>query len=227
MLTSIQKGELIKKGAEASVYHASWYDLPCVFKERVPKGYRHPVLDQELRLTRTRREARIIHQVKVTGVRVPYIYHMDLASCSLLMEFMEGDMLRDALRAAVAAEDIPRLGAMLREFGTLVGRIHGKGFIHGDLTTSNVIVQKTSPGDPEEEQGFKLVFIDFGLGFKSKEFEDKGVDFHVLLEAFESTHSEILEMKEEIISAYQEAYPEGAKEVLKKSEEIERRGRYR
>jgi len=222
MLKSITRGELIKKGAEASVYRAGWYGYDCVFKERVPKTYRNPVLDQQLRTSRTKKEVRLIHQVRECGIRVPYLYHIDTRECSILMEYIGGDMLKDVLIEASRGDDVDRVTTLLRLFGELVGVLHTHNFIHGDLTTSNVIVRRKEG----EGQGFELVLIDFGLGYKSKDIEDKGVDLHVLLEAFESTHSEILEYKKVILDAYRQGYF-GAGEVVAKSDEIERRGRYR
>jgi len=222
MLPSIERGELIKQGAEASVYEAKWQGYHCVFKERVPKNYRSPQLDQRLRTSRTRKEARLIHQLKQTGIRVPYLYHIDTLECSILMEFLKGQLLKDALLDAVKTEDPGQVAGLLGSLGRLVGALHGAGFIHGDLTTSNVIVLE----DKGNKAPHPLALVDLGLGYKSKESEDRGVDLHVLLEAFESTHSEILEQRKLILEAYKGTFSQAA-EVLAKVEEIERRGRYR
>ena len=222
MLSSIQKREFIRKGAEATVSRVSWHGLDCVLKERVQKAYRHPVLDQELRTTRTRKEARLIHQLKTTGIRVPYLYHVDLRECSILMERIEGELLKDAISASSQSGDEERVRALLASLGEMVGTLHDNNFIHGDLTSSNVIVTS----DSSTAEGFSLVLIDLGLGAFSGEVENKGVDLHVLLEAFQSTHSELLELRDVILDAYRERY-DGAGEVVAKVEEIERRGRYR
>jgi len=220
MLPSIEKGELIKKGAEASVYRARWHGYDCVFKERVPKSYRNRTLDSQLRTGRTRKEARIIHQVKESGIRVPYLYHIDTRECSILMEHLDGELLKDALATASKDGDMELVTTLLEQFGTLVGTLHTHDFIHGDLTSSNVIVMEKG------ENTLSLALIDFGLGYKSRELEDKGVDLHVLLEAFESTHSGILEYRDVILEAYRRSCTQ-AEEVVAKSDEIERRGRYR
>lgn len=59
--------------------------------------------------------------------------------------------------------------------------MHNHNFIHGDLTTSNFLIEK-STGD--------LVLIDFGLTTVSSSSEDMGVDLYVLERAFISTHVE-------------------------------------
>ena len=59
--------------------------------------------------------------------------------------------------------------------------MHNHNFIHGDLTTSNFLIEQ-STGD--------LVLIDFGLTTVSSSSEDMGVDLYVLERAFISTHVE-------------------------------------
>ncbi len=61
----------------------------------------------------------------------------------------------------------------------MVAQLHNHNFIHGDLTTSNFLVEAAT-GD--------LVLIDFGLTVVSSSAEDMGVDLYVLERAFISTH---------------------------------------
>ena len=60
-----------------------------------------------------------------------------------------------------------------------MARLHTHNQIHGDLTTSNFIIEKET-GD--------LVLIDFGLTTVSTSPEDMGVDLYVLERAIISTH---------------------------------------
>ena len=60
---------------------------------------------------------------------------------------------------------------------------------------------------------------------KTAELEDKGVDMHLLEEAFHSAHHERSELFDTVKSSYTGSYSGGA-EVLRKVKEIERRGRY-
>ncbi len=77
-----------------------------------------------------------------------------------------------------------------RELCKLVGdgiaKLHDGGLIHGDLTTSNIIVSRVEGSDIQ-----KVTFIDFGLSQNSTLSEDKAVDLYVLERAFLSLHSEI------------------------------------
>ena len=41
----IDEKTLLKKGAEASLYLADWHERKVIIKVRIPKKYRHPVLD--------------------------------------------------------------------------------------------------------------------------------------------------------------------------------------
>lgn len=62
--------------------------------------------------------------------------------------------------------------------------MHDAAVVHGDLTTSNILV-KDAPGT---EAGFEIVLIDFGLAAMQPNVEDKAVDLYVLERAFTSTH---------------------------------------
>ena len=73
---------------------------------------------------------------------------------------------------------------MSRAIGTSLGKMHDASVVHGDLTTSNIMV-KDAPG---VEPGFQIVMIDFGLATMQPNIEDKAVDLYVLERAFISTH---------------------------------------
>lgn len=178
-------------------------------KVRVRKGYRDPQLDEALRGARTRTEARLFREARTLGVAVPVLYDVDLPEDRLVMELVEGPTAKEALEAS------PEGGAALcREVGRLAGRLHAGGVVHGDLTTSNMVVRGTS-----------VCLIDFGLGERSEEREALGVDLHLLREAFLSAHAARAELFQEVLQGYREAW-DGAEAVIAKAEEIERRGRY-
>jgi Kae1-associated kinase Bud32 len=127
------------------------------------------------------------------------------------MEFIDGKRLKEFFYEA-KEEEIERISF---EIGKLIGKLHSAGIIHGDLTTSNMILK-----DDE------IYFIDFGLGFFSKRIEDQGVDLNLLFEALKATHFKILKTCwENIVKGYKQEYKH-AEQVLKKVEEIETRARY-
>ena len=205
---------LIKKGAEASLYLENWHGRKAVLKRRLVKKYRVPELDMEIRIQRTKHEPSIIHKAKEAGVPTPIIYMVDFASATIVMEFVEGRRLKEILDN-LPSEDRREL---CRYLGKLVGKLHKSGIIHGDLTTSNMILT------PEG----RIVFIDFGLSEQSFELEDRGVDIHLMKRALLSTHFTYAdECFKSIIDGYMEVIGEDeTKKVLCKVEEIERRGRY-
>jgi TP53 regulating kinase-like protein len=104
--------------------------------------------------------------------------------------------------------------------GVIIGKMHEAGIIHGDLTTSNILVDKIN--NPPS-----LCLIDFGLSHVENSPEDKAVDLYVLERALNSTFSTIPWMFEELLLTYRQTYPNGGEEVFIKLEEVRLRGRKR
>ncbi len=187
-------------GAEARVNIGA----ETAVKERVPKQYRHDDLDERLRTERTEQEARLLEKARQAGVNVPDVEQA--GDTELTMETIDGDVLGQvfASRPGVWAD-----------IGEAVARLHNRNIIHGDLTTSNMIVD-----------GEELYLIDFGLGFFSERVEDRATDLHLLKEVLDSTHTAVAEeAMEAVLAAYRE---EGGDvdDVIDRFEEIEGRGRY-
>ncbi len=205
---------LVKKGAEANLYLEEWHNRKVIMKRRLPKQYRIQELDKQIRSQRTVHEPNLIHKAKEAGVPTPTIFMVDLAEANIIMEFVSGKQIKQVLDD-VSSEERLRLS---RHIGQLIGRLHNHGIIHGDLTTSNMIL--TSYG--------KVVFVDFGLSERSMELETKGVDLHLMRRAFQSTHYRYArECFEAVMDGYSEVVgAKEAKNVLEKISEIERRGRY-
>lgn len=205
---------LIKKGAEANLYLEEWHNRKVIMKRRLPKRYRIQELDKEIRSQRTVHEPHIIHKAKEAGVPTPTIFMVDVAEANIIMEFVDGKQVKQVLNDLPPEERL----RLSRHIGGLIGRLHKHGIIHGDLTTSNMIL--TPYG--------KVVFVDFGLSERSKELETKGVDLHLMKRAFQSTHYKYArECFEAVMEGYAEVVGEKeAKNVLEKIREIERRGRY-
>lgn len=63
----LSEAELLKQGAEARVYRAEFLGKPTVVKERFPKRYRHPALDEKLTHRRTAQEVRAILRCRRAG----------------------------------------------------------------------------------------------------------------------------------------------------------------
>ena len=210
----MKEPRLVKKGAEASLFLADWHGRKVMMKRRLPKKYRLPELDGQIKTYRTIHEPQLIHEAKKAGVPTPTLLLIDVKSATIIMKFIEGKQVKQLLSEVSKSE---RQRLCLR-IGELIGKLHKHGIIHGDLTTSNMIQ------NPER----KIFFLDFGLGEKSKELETRGVDLHLMKRALQSTH---FRFAEECFNAVIKGYSkvlchENVKNVLDKIGEIERRGRY-
>lgn len=196
--------KIIGQGAEATI---TLTDKNTVLKERIPKTYRHKQIDDELRKTRTRKEAKILKKIEPIG---PKLISTDDKE-KIEMEHIYGQLMKEILDQKID---------LAKEIGTITGQLHDKDIIHGDLTTSNIILQTA---DPKTQTTGKVRLIDFGLSITSTKEEDKAVDLHLFKEAVESKH---YKHEEEIWKKFLEGYnPKNKKEILKRLEKVELRGR--
>jgi len=207
--------KLLYRGAEADVYRGEWCGEPAVFKVRKPLQYRLPELDNQIRSQRTVHEALIIHQCKLAGVSAPHLYYLSPPEALLVMEFVEGERLKTLLLEAGLTKE--RVEALGEEFGRSIARLHSAGIMHGDLTTSNVIVN-----------GDALSLIDFGLTVHSQRLEDQAVDLRLVKETLTGAHHAVSKpFMQALLSGYSSVLgKERADAATKKLAEIERRGRY-
>ena len=173
-----------------------------VFKRRIRKRYRIKEIDERIRRERTRREARIISEARRKGIPTPVI--LDIFDYTLVMERIEGNLVGEVIT--------PRISERI---GELVGILHRNGIIHGDLTTSNLILGSDNI----------LYLIDFGLSSFDSSIEARGVDVHVFFQSLSATCESWKELKESFIKGYTRALPD-APQVLTRVSEIEQRGRY-
>lgn len=155
----------IAQGAEAIIYQ----NEDEIIKDRISKSYRLRAIDEKLRKERTRAEARLIERASRTGVNVPKILEVDEKKNILRIELIKGDKLRDVLKPAHC-----------RKIAQQVEKMHRANIVHGDLTTSNMILKET-----------EVYLIDFGLSSYSEKIEDKAVDLHLFKECLKSKHHKI------------------------------------
>jgi TP53 regulating kinase-like protein len=173
-----------------------------VYKRRVEKRYRVKEIDERIRKERTKSEAKIISEARRKGVPTPIIF--DINDYEIVMERIVGDLAREVIDEAIS-----------ERIGELVGVLHKNRIIHGDLTTSNIIVG----------QDDILYFIDFGLSFIESSTEARGVDVHVFFQSLGGTHESYEQLKKSFIKGYRKTFT-NASQVLKRVTEIEQRGRY-
>ncbi len=193
-------------GAEAIINNVNFFGRNAVEKERVKKRYRIDEIDYKLRKERTRKEARLIHELKAVGIKTPIIY--DLDDVKITMEKIDGQTLVDVINDMADSE----VTEILRGIAKIAAKMHMQGFYHGDFTTGNMIY---SNGE--------IYVIDLSMGGKTEDVEDFAVDIHMFDESFQSAHWS----KYHLISKFYDEYRNlMGNEVIERVKEIRRRRRY-
>ena len=202
--------ELLNKGAEANIYKEEWLSHDVLRKERIQKNYRIKEIDYYLRKKRTKSEVKLLNDAKRCGVLTPLVYDIDKKGKSIVIENIDGIILKDVFDEA----EVNEIKLFCEKIGDNIAKLHNCGIIHGDLTTSNMILL-----------GDDIVFIDFGLGKISDLIEDKGVDLLVFKKALYGIHYNVArECFQSILKGYINA--NDYDKILAKLKNIEERGRY-
>ncbi|XP_041978461.1 EKC/KEOPS complex subunit TP53RK [Aricia agestis] len=227
--------KLYKQGAEARLYECVYLGKPTIIKERFQKKYRHPDLDTTITKERIKNEARSIVRCKAAGVRTPTLYLVDFDRRRIYMEhFTNSITVKDLLiyyKKANIDESAPNTVA--KKIGETVRKIHDNNIIHGDLTTSNMLLIQNSPSEASDHtkwlkyDNLNIILIDFGLSFIDSSTEDKGVDLYVLERAVISTHNDYPDLFNKILDSYKKSGKSNIKEVMSKFEDVRARGRKR
>ncbi len=209
LLKGLEHLPLIARGAESEIRVGEFLGLKAVFKVRTPKPYMDPVLDRLLRRRRTLREAKVIAVARQGGVSAPRLYLVLPRHGLIVMEYVEGRLLKDAISGDEAR-------GLAEEAGRQVGLLHSLGIVHGDPTTSNFIVASRG-----------LVLIDYGLSDFSSSVEDRAVDVHLFRRSVEATHPSLAQLLlDGFLDGYRRVMGDKAKEVISRAAEIALRGRY-
>jgi len=240
---------LISQGAEAKVYKAtlSESEPKILLKYRFPKKYRHVQLDSALTKARLAGEARALVRCARSGVSVPAVRLVESELGIIALEWIDGISVRQFLgtgtndsfideAADLAAHDdmksvwsqkLKKLDVTAANLMNLVGhelaKMHNADIIHGDLTTSNMMIRTSPSSHPQAE----IVLIDFGLSFNSGMIEDKAVDLYVLERAFSSTHPDSDVLFACILRSYGEVLGKAWDPTFRRLQEVRLRGRKR
>jgi TP53 regulating kinase and related kinases len=196
--------ELLFKGAESNIYLTKWYNKKAISKIRIPKIYRHRVLDDDLRRRRTIGESKMITLAKEFGLKTPYIYFVDPFRAEIVMEYISGTRASKVLTSSIC-----------NEIGRFVSTLHLFNIIHGDLTPANFIVNR------------KITMIDMGLSFHSTRREDKAMDIRLFKEILNSTyHRYYTKFFGDFLDGYKSVNSKELEKILQRMDEIETRKRY-
>jgi len=230
------KPKLIAQGAEAKIFLDKNKNL--IVKNRISKSYRIPELDKKIRKTRTKAEKKLLEKAsKIINAPDPF----PLKEINIIkMPFIDGKKLSEHLDKF----PLKQQKQICKQIGEDVTKLHDKEIIHGDLTTSNMILVgkvdiKSKLTNKKIKDGAQLTtssgggggkpqifFIDFGLGFISHKFEDKAVDIHLFKQALEAKHFQNWEV---LFKEFERGYNKSkdSKIVFERLKAVEKRGRYR
>ncbi|KAK9811170.1 hypothetical protein WJX73_007976 [Symbiochloris irregularis] len=206
--------QLLSQGAEARVWSGEFLGRPVILKQRFKKKYRHPVLDKHLNHSRLKQEVRSLLKARKLGIPTPVLYDVELEASTIYMERIAGCSVKELLKKGMSPADRHSLG---RKIGQLLATMHDGSLVHGDLTTSNMLVRSDSQD---------LVMIDFGLSSISGLAEDKAVDLYVLERAFNSAHATSVDMYDAVLEAYKQHSRQWCP-TLNKLADVRMRGRKR
>lgn len=246
---------LISQGAEAMIFLTDKHPyLPqgtyprgisdkskYIIKYRPRKPYRHPKLDRQITASRTSSEARLLHKLFLLGVKAPKLVAIDAPNGLIWMEFVgyelpngKSSSLKNwlwLLEKKSTRKDQVALSEEVKNcllgIGRLIGVLHLNGIVHGDLTSSNIVLA--------DQETHKPSLIDFGLSSYSELPEDRAVDLYVLERALKSTHPVFAEKYSEwILDGYHDVHLEdgrsGARkyaDTIARFKEVRMRGRKR
>ncbi|MFH1365318.1 MAG: KEOPS complex kinase/ATPase Bud32 [archaeon] len=203
------ESKLIAQGAEAKIVLSNNF----IIKDRVKKSYRIPELDEKIRKQRTKSEIKLLEKASKI-INIPKLICKDSHNLfRITMQFLDGKRLSDSL------DNFPlsKQKQILKQIGKDIAKLHDKAIIHGDLTTSNMILKNE-----------KIYLIDFGLGYFNGKYEDKAVDIHLLKQALEAKHFKHWEaLFNEFLKGYTSTNKVESKKVLERLRAVEKRGRYK
>ena len=197
------KPKIIQQGAEATIYKIG----NKIIKDRIKKSYRLQELDNKIRIRRTKKEIKLLTKAaQIINSPTP----KELKDkTKIIMPYIPGKKLSQHLDSLKNSKNI------CNQIGESIAKLHDNDIIHGDLTTSNMILSNN-----------KVWFIDFGLGFTSSRIEDKAVDLHLIHQALEAKHYKNYKTYwENIKEGYEKSRDYG--KVLQRLKVVESRGRYK
>jgi len=197
------KQKIIQQGAEAVIS----LQQGKIHKKRIKKSYRLAEVDEPLRKQRTRKEAKLLENL-ATIINVPKLIKADETNKKIVMQYIDGKKLSEYL------EKLKNKNKIMQQVGKQIAILHNNNIIHGDLTTSNMILKDN-----------KVYLIDFGLSFHSTRIEDRAVDLHLLKQALEAKH---FKCWKQLFTSFLVGYkPQNKTKILEQLKKVEKRGRYK
>ena len=198
--------KIISQGAEAKIFLSGNF----IIKDRIKKNYRMKEIDDKIRKSRTKKEIKLLEKASQIIDSPKPVETKNLFQ--IKMPFVKGKKLSEYLDKFSLQEQ----KQILKIIGEKIAKLHDAEIIHGDLTTSNMILTEEN----------KIFIIDFGLGFVSNKIEDKAVDLHLFKQALEAKHFKNWKILfDEFIKGYKKN--KEFKKILERLIAVEKRGRYK
>ena len=132
--------------------------MVAICKERFSKSYRHRDLDERLTKQRCRTEARLLEKCATKQdimLDVPKVLRVENTNypepALLYLEYVDGTTVRDYLEDNVLATNPHKdntttmttlLPKLAESMGSMIAQLHAGGMVHGDLTTSNMMLRR-------------------------------------------------------------------------------------
>ncbi len=203
--------KVIQQGAEAKIILDEGQGGKFIIKDRIRKAYRISELDKKIRVRRTRSETKLLEKAsKIINAPAPIVKRKDKNATKIVMPFIKGIKLSEYLDKLPSTKQ----KKICKVIGENIAKLHDVDIIHGDLTTSNMILDKE-----------EVFFIDFGLGFYSKKIEDKAVDLHLLRQALEAKFLKWQPLFGSVLDGY--ARSKDHTKIFEQLKKVEARGRYK
>ncbi len=122
--------EIIGRGAEAVII----LENNLVIKDRVSKSYRIKEIDEKIRKQRTKAEKKLLEKAsKIINAPDPFPLENNF---QIKMPFIEGEKISEILNSLSVKEQ----KEICKIAGQEIAKLHDAEIIHGDLTTSNMIL---------------------------------------------------------------------------------------
>ncbi len=197
--------KIISQGAEAKII----LNKDFIIKDRISKSYRIPEIDSKIISRRTKAESKLLEKAsKIINCPKPFFIPQ---FNKIKMPFINGKKL------SIHLDKLKNKFSIAEQIGKEISKLHKENIIHGDLTTSNMILKRK-----------EIFFIDFGLGFISHKLEDKAVDLHLLKQALEAKHyKNFQKLWQSVEKGYSSFNKSESPKVLERLKAVEKRGRYK
>jgi N6-L-threonylcarbamoyladenine synthase/protein kinase Bud32 len=195
-------------GAESLIEIGDYMGRKAVFKHRIPKTYRNPELDSQIRLSRMRNEATMMIHLNDLGIAVPMIYDIDFPASLIVYEYVDGILLRERLLMEGAI-------STMESIAETATKMHTGGLSHGDFTAGNIIMKSDS----------SPYILDASLGKTDARPEDMAVDLYLFMESLR-TH---VPDSDAYFKRFIDRYRDGMnifQEIMESFRDLEKRRRY-